>query len=276
MSRETELPGLKNDIVSIQEFLFSTPLYSPHRLQKDAGYALMTAELRVDGHCCECGKSSTFLRTTEVGILDLERALARTPALSITLVCARNKDHAIRFIVRLEKSVIEKIGQHPSLADIANDESRTFRAVLSSVDGRELHRAIGLAAHGVGVGSFVYLRRVLERLIARRFSEVKGNNGWSDEDFARKRTAEKIEFLRDYLPDFLVDTKNIYPILSKGIHELDEKECISIFEVLKHAIFFILEEDRQNKEKSDRREKAKRAIANYAGASSTTADKDQD
>ena len=71
-----------------------------------------------------------------------------------------------------------KIGQYPSLADIANDESRTYRSVLDETDGAELHRVIGLAAHGVGVGSFVYLRRILERLIAGRFHSFKQQEGW--------------------------------------------------------------------------------------------------
>jgi hypothetical protein len=36
-----------------------------------------------------------------------------------------------------------KIGQYPSLADVANDGSKVYRSVLKD----ELHKAIGLAAH---------------------------------------------------------------------------------------------------------------------------------
>jgi hypothetical protein len=51
--------------------------------------------------------------------------------------------------------VVQKIGQFPSLADIANDESKTYRSVLTKRDSSEFHKAIGLATHGVGIGSFV-------------------------------------------------------------------------------------------------------------------------
>ena len=101
--------------------------------------------------------------------------------------CTRNKDHKIQFLFRLDKPFIQKIGQYPSLADIANDESRQYRQVLNAKDGAELHRAIGLAAHGVGVGSFVYLRRIFERLVYKRFEEFKDVEGWDAADFNSNR-----------------------------------------------------------------------------------------
>lgn len=59
---------------------------------------------------------------------------------------------------------------------------------------------------------------------------------------------EKIKCFEDELPRFLVENKIIYGILSKGIHELIEKECLQHFETVKDAIFFILEEHRQKRE----------------------------
>jgi hypothetical protein len=87
---------------------------------------------------------------------------------------------------------VQKIGQFPSLADIANDESKTYRSVLTQEDSSEFHKAIGLAAHGVGIGSFVYLRRIFERLVISRFEEFKTVEGWIDEDFYQKRMAERV------------------------------------------------------------------------------------
>ena len=48
--------------------------------------------------------------------------------------------------------------------------------------------------------------------------------------------------LKDYLPEFMVTNKNIYSILSKGIHELDEQECIDYFDTLFESIIMILDE----------------------------------
>ena len=38
---------------------------------------------------------------------------------------------------------------------------------------REFTKAIGLAANGVGIGSFVYLRRIFENLVFQAFDEAK-------------------------------------------------------------------------------------------------------
>jgi len=74
---------------------------------------------------------------------------------------------------------------------------------------------------------------------------------------------DKIEFLKHHLPEFLVRNKKVYAILSKGIHELEETECLNTFEVLKHAIFFILDEDRHKRELLERRQKAENAISSF-------------
>jgi hypothetical protein len=100
-------------------------------------------------------------------------------------------------------------------------------------------------------------------LIDRRFQELREQKGWNDADFTGKRMEEKVEFLKDYLPDFLVQNKRMYSILSKGIHDLEEKECLGVFEMLKHAIFFILDEDRHKREQLGLRGKAEKAIATW-------------
>ena len=40
----------------------------------------------------------------------------------------------------------------------------------------------------------------------------------------------------------MVTNKNIYSILSKGIHELNEQECIDYFDTLFESIIMILDE----------------------------------
>jgi uncharacterized protein YajQ (UPF0234 family) len=65
---------------------------------------------------------------------------------------------------------------------------------------------------------------------------------------------EKIGLLEDYLPDFLVKKKILYSILSKGIHELSEDECLKYFNTVKLGIEIILDE---KLEKLDREAKIK-------------------
>ena len=135
------------------------------------------------------------------------------------------------------------------MADIANDESKTYRSVLTQEDSSEFHKAIGLAAHGVGIGSFVYLRRIFERLVNIRFEEFKTAEGWADGDFP-KHMDERVRFLHAHLPPFLVENYRIYSILSLGLHQLGEEQCLRFFPVLKASIIWILDEDKKKRKKT--------------------------
>ncbi len=101
----------------------------------------------------------------------------------------------------------------------------------------------------IGVGSFVYLRRVFERLISSRYKEFKDAEGWKDEEFYSLKMIDKIKLLKDHLPAFLVDNAKVYSILSIGIHELDEEACLGYFDLMKSSIIIILDEDKKKKEK---------------------------
>jgi hypothetical protein len=257
-------------LTSIQDFLFGAPLYAEYDIasvKSESGrmaYDMFTKPLVVDGYCPHCHKVATFSRSG--GIVapgQLDDVVEDTPARYFEITCARDKKHTILFVFKLKNPSIQKIGQYPSLADIANDESRNYREVLKPNDSAELHRAIGLAAHGVGIGSFVYLRRIFERLITQRFDEFKAQEGWKDNDFAGKRMDEKIELLEDHLPEFLVRNKKVYAILSKGIHELEETECLNAFEMLKQALFLILDQDRHKREELERLQRAEKAISSF-------------
>lgn len=147
----------------------------------------------------------------------------------------RNEDGDVKFI--------SKVGQYPSVADFHIGQVRKYSKVLPQDKMREFTKAIGLAANGVGIGSFVYLRRIFEYLVFEAYEVAKSNNPTIDETaFTSGRMNEKIQMLSDYLPDFLVENHHIYGILSKGIHELSEEECKEYFAVLKSSIEMILEE----------------------------------
>lgn len=70
--------------------------------------------------------------------------------------------------------------------------------------------------------------------------------------FARLKFDKKIETLKDYLPEALVKNKAIYGIVSKGIHELSEEECLDMFQPLLIGIELILDEVLAQKEKEKR------------------------
>ena len=59
--------------------------------------------------------------------------------------------------------------------------------------------SLGLFSHGVGIGSFIYLRRIIESLVFDKFNEVSSAIGVSKESFLHSEFKDKIETLKDYL-----------------------------------------------------------------------------
>jgi len=165
--------------------------------------------------------------------------------------------------------MVEKVGQQPSFADIAIDESKSYSKLLDPEDTAEFHKAIGLAAHGVGIGSYVYLRRIFERLITKRFLEYKDVEGWDETAFKTIRMKEKIELLQNHLPEFLVKNAKIYSILSLGIHELKEADCLAFFPVLRQSTIWILEQDKKKQEELAQQRKLELEIARFSTPASS-------
>jgi hypothetical protein len=137
--------------------------------------------------------------------------------------------------------------------------------VLGDDRHREFVKAIGLNAHGVGIGAFVYLRRIFESVIEAARREAAKEAGWDEDAFARARLDQKFVLLKGRLPGFLVETRHIYAILSRCIHELGEQECLKIFEPLRVAIELVLDEEIERRERAAKVERTRQALAAIKG-----------
>lgn len=181
-----------------------------------------------------------------------------------TLMCKRTEKEFKFYLfgeVNGDSIRIEKIGQFPSLADFHLYKLKKYKkSILPKDKALEFSKAIGLAAHGIGIGSFVYLRRIFEYLISSTFENNKAQLEIPEKDFSRLRMDEKITILKDNLPQFLVNNKHIYSILSKGIHELEEEQCSKFFPILKQSIEIMLDELAEAEEKERRRKEIEKAI----------------
>ncbi|KLT64020.1 hypothetical protein [Pedobacter sp. BMA] len=184
----------------------------------------------------------------------------------LELRCKRSTD-VFKFYVRwdADNKILMKIGQYPTIADFHIDQVKQYDKLLDKEKLREFTKAIGLAANGVGIGSFVYLRRIFEDLIYEAYSEYVNKNGQLD-GFNKKRMADKIDTLHDFLPEFLVENKELYGILSKGIHELEEKDCLAHFDAVKVGIEMILDEKLEQLNKKKKAEAARLKIQQAASA----------
>lgn len=154
--------------------------------------------------------------------------------------CAMDNTHHLDYIVLTYGNKMKKIGQYPSVADLSFPELKEYRKVMTKEDEKELKRAIGLFASGIGVGSFVYLRRIFERIIVIASEKAVEEGEIKEEEFCKAHVNEKIKMLAKYLPKSLVNSSAFYGIISKGIHELSEEDCLDFFPVMQSFIMMIL------------------------------------
>ena len=166
--------------------------------------------------------------------------------------CAMDNTHHLDYIVLTNENKMKKIGQYPSVADLSLPELKEYRKVMTKEDEREFKRAIGLYASGMGIGSFVYLRRIFERIILTASEKAIKDGKIEKEQFEKARVKERIKMLADYLPTTLVDRPEFYGIVSKGIHELSEDDCIEFFPIMQKFIIMILRQlEKARKDKED-------------------------
>lgn len=186
-----------------------------------------------------------------------------TSNVQLTFQCTSMHQHKMLVNFHItEDGYLVKTGQYPSIMDFTsfNDIEDVFGNDTKSK--RDFKTATILKSHNYGVAAFLYLRRIFERLIFNK-AEVAINEGIiNNEDFETKKMKEKVKCLHDLglVSDFLNENKTfVYEILSKGLHQLSEKECLSNYDVLEEAILLILKENRElEKQKKVKKETNKK------------------
>lgn len=256
---------------SLFDFCFNHSLYEEIDFSGEGGikayYDWLRFGDRLDGYCADCGQSTIFTMYEPMSaelrhIFDknneipdefedarTESTLDRNLIFDLTFLCTRNPSHQVIFYLKQHDHKVQKIGQFPSLADVKIGELSHYQSVLSGQDKAEFNKALGLAAHDVGAGAFLYLRRVLERLVNHRQDLAIESGAKKPEDFEGKRFAKRIKELDEHLPEMLAYNTLLYGVLSKGVHTLSEEECLMWFPVVRDLMFLILEEDMEKKSK---------------------------
>lgn len=257
--------------VTAKEFVFTTPLYAWVYADKDflMNFTEDFSNEQFDGYN-PIKKYETTYRIKQgfkvYGADMYEIEIENVDFCPVVLECARSQSRMVILLYwDMDNQRIMKVGQYPSIASIHIGQIQKYKKVMSKEELKEFTRAIGLAANGVGIGSFVYLRRIFESLI-REAADKKINDGdIVQSDFDRAHMDEKIEMLKDVLPEFLVQNKKIYGIISKGIHELSEEECLAMFDILKTSIELILDEKKEMVEKESKMKTISAQLAQLGG-----------
>jgi len=260
---------------SPKEFHLEMPLYLDFDLSiktvADKIYDHLSSREVIDAYCIWCGRESVFHAYNYLSDnTSIPSWVNRHDGLiQIEYQCTRDRSHSYHSYYFKMENFIAKVGQFPSVADFQIPQAEKYRKVLGEGPYKELTRGIGLSANGVGIGSFVYLRRIFENLIeeahTKALSEVKE---FSEADYVKVKMDEKIKLLKNYLPEFLVENRSLYSILSKGIHALKEEECLEYFESVRIGIEQILDEKIEKIEKARKAGMAREAVQNILNKTS--------
>ena len=208
--------------------------------------AIIFPKISIDSYCTSCKRETVFTPanreldwTGEDG-----RDVIRNGVQYAKFVCTRKTCSSWLFFVFLIESgsKVTKIGQYPSIADLVSPQIRKYLTVLDDGLISDWQRAVGLRAHGIGAGSYVYLRRIIESLVNLAATSALDNGELDGELYRDARWPERIKLLAMHLPDYLVENAQVYGVLSQGVHELTEDECNAYFEVLHTSIEIICEE----------------------------------
>ncbi|MFO0754911.1 MAG: hypothetical protein U0359_00350 [Byssovorax sp.] len=259
----THTTGHHQVLPSVQDLCINVPLYETFEIDEADWEQLANLKFyrgHIDAFCIDCGQDAVF-RSTNTYSSNVPKDVLKDSIFGVPFSCARNSKHELFFLFRVHKQVLSKIGQHPSLADLSHVHLRKYRSALDKSTYSELARAVGLAAHGVGIGAFVYLRRIFERLIEEARCRASSMPGWDADEFAKCRVDEKISMLRHELPEALVTNRSLYAILSKGVHELGEEDCLAAFPVVRLGIELILDSKLEEAERKRKLREAEKAIS---------------
>lgn len=245
-----------------EEFILTVPIYKSFEITDDYiedALNLINFRGNIDAYCLSCGKSSTFHCENE-NYQYHRSAVKSDRKFELSFTCSRNENHKIIFYFCVENNQMQKIGQYPSLANHYTPKLKKYRKILGEEKYTEFNRAIGLKAHGVGIGSFVYLRRIFEGLIEEAHTLATQEANWDEDKYIKAKMLEKVDLLKNVLPELLIQNKIVYSVLSKGIHELSEDECLQYFDVVQLFIEVFLDEKLEQQERKLKLTNAKKAL----------------
>lgn len=149
--------------------------------------------------------------------------------------CSKCKEiYRASFKLQREKNgntlLVKKIGQDPDVflhTYVCSRENEDFlKGIKALEDYRRMYERF---INNDYVSSMLYMRRIIEKYIFYVFNINKSDLSITEEEFVKKKTSEKIDVIKCYLPEVFLNNKCVYGIVSKGIHQLESKDCKNLY-----------------------------------------------
>jgi predicted DNA-binding protein len=245
----------------IAAFLADWPLYRTFKYQGDMwsrtnAYYTFTFPRSVRLYCSEEECQTTQVWEVQNGSFT-SNSSAFDQFISVSFTCRNCQRSRVHYFLHVKVNQkggqIAKVGQWPPLSREADP---IVVAGWGNADKLLYRDAMTFRNANKGIGALPYLRRIIENHIHDVLDLILAANqrkplaGFDQTAFERIRTShrfsEKLDFARDYLPSDLtpVGYPNpigaLYELISDGLHERTEEECVEIFDRCKVAFEYVV------------------------------------
>jgi len=258
--------------MNIEDILFNSPLYSKWKnviqIEEDGELVDSTLNRQISNYnelielyCLECNSKRMF--AADKGIYDTGLVIPghfggggkvkNKPSLFKSFSCSASSDHRRMYGFHVDGENLIKISEYPTKYDSVKYKFNKYEKLLGKQKIKELGKAAQLESFGYPIAAFLFYRRLFETIIFNIFHLKKIENKMDEDDFRKLRMKNKIDYIKDSLPQYFLENTFMYGVLSKGIHELEEKECEEYLEVVKTVIFFSLDEALDKRERENRK-----------------------
>ena len=181
--------------------------------------------------------------------------------LCLVYKCAKCQQEKTVFLIRITNEKIEKVGQYPPIDISFPNELK----ILKDKAIEDLYKKGRICeSQSYGIGSFAYYRRIVELKIDELLEKIKEFFPEDKkEEYGKclkevkkeKNTEKKINIVKTIITDEIIPNnplKNIYTLLSMGIHSLTDKECLESAQSLRELMILLIkqiEQEKRDKEK---------------------------
>ncbi|MFW9872616.1 MAG: hypothetical protein ACFFG0_05890 [Candidatus Thorarchaeota archaeon] len=255
--------------MSIIEFLEEYPLYRKFNfdLNEDSHSPIVDTfllndfpEKNINMYCPKCNDIRTFRftykyihkRREELFKKKVPPLLYKNDIVNLNYTCASCEVYHRFFAIKVgvDFKTIEKIGKFPpwsikiekNLKKLLGDYSENYR------------KGLICESQSYGIGAFAYYRRIVEDIIGELLElipylmtgeELEKYNEALKEVRNTKNAQEKIKLVKDLLPPILLPEqfnplKTIYDVLSTGLHEKTDEECLDDAELIRTSLIFLV------------------------------------
>lgn len=207
--------------------------------------------------CETCNSEQTFAIREYIstsGFVNAANPVSKGEVFTLHYLCAGCKKFVRVFSLKVSDNLdyIMKVGQYPGI-DISIDKD-IKKSLGKHID--LFRKGLICETQGYGIGAYSYYRRIVELIIDELLDDISELLDGDDRDKYLEalqktkdlqNTSDKIALVKDLLPSVLnANGLNplgaLYKILSEGIHNKSDEECIKIANSVRIILIFLVKQ----------------------------------